>query len=74
MIAMRALGDPDAFPSSDMGVRKGAGLVGLPTSPAELAGHRSDGGHGAPTPCQYLWAATDHPIQQWPPKGTPCTA
>ena len=74
MIAMRALGDPDAFPSSDMGVRKGAGLVGLPTSPTELAGHAQRWRPWRSYAVQYLWAATDHPIQQWPPKGTPCTA
>ncbi len=30
MIAMRALGDPDAFPETDLGVRRGAQSLGLP--------------------------------------------
>src|ERR1700722_12970957 len=36
MIAMRALGDPDAFPASDLGVRLAAAATGLPGSPAAL--------------------------------------
>ena len=30
LIAMRALGDPDAFPASDLGVRRGAEPLGIP--------------------------------------------
>jgi len=36
-VAMRALGDPDAFLLSDLGLRRGAALVGLPSPPAALA-------------------------------------
>ncbi|OAA25767.1 DNA-3-methyladenine glycosylase II [Frankia sp. EI5c] len=35
-IAMRALGDPDAFAPGDLGVRRGAERLGLPTTPAAL--------------------------------------
>jgi AraC family transcriptional regulator of adaptative response / DNA-3-methyladenine glycosylase II len=31
-VAMRALGDPDAFPASDLGVRQGLARLGLDTS------------------------------------------
>jgi AraC family transcriptional regulator of adaptative response / DNA-3-methyladenine glycosylase II len=36
MIAMRVLRDPDAFPEGDLGVRRGAEALGLPTAPAGL--------------------------------------
>jgi AraC family transcriptional regulator, regulatory protein of adaptative response / DNA-3-methyladenine glycosylase II len=35
-IALRALGDPDAFPATDLGVRQGAARLGLPDTPAAL--------------------------------------
>ena len=37
--AMRALGDPDAFLPTDIGLRRGARAAGLPTEPAALAAH-----------------------------------
>jgi AraC family transcriptional regulator of adaptative response / DNA-3-methyladenine glycosylase II len=36
MVALRALRDPDAFPGADLGIVKGARLLGLPSSPAGL--------------------------------------
>jgi AraC family transcriptional regulator of adaptative response / DNA-3-methyladenine glycosylase II len=38
-IALRALGDPDVFLSGDLGVRRGAGLLGLPEEPEALERH-----------------------------------
>jgi AraC family transcriptional regulator of adaptative response / DNA-3-methyladenine glycosylase II len=38
-VAMRALGDPDVFLPSDLGVRRGAALAGLSDKPNELAKH-----------------------------------
>ena len=35
-IAMRALGDPDAFLPTDLGVRAAAATLGLPATPAAL--------------------------------------
>jgi AraC family transcriptional regulator of adaptative response / DNA-3-methyladenine glycosylase II len=35
-IALRGLGDPDAFPASDLVLRRSAGAPGLPLSPAAL--------------------------------------
>jgi len=69
MIAMRALGDPDAFPATDMGVRKGAASLGLPESPAGLVDHAQRWRPWRAYATQYLWGALDHPINQWPPKG-----
>jgi AraC family transcriptional regulator of adaptative response / DNA-3-methyladenine glycosylase II len=37
--ALRALGDPDAFLPTDLGVRRGAKALGLPDSPKALAAH-----------------------------------
>jgi AraC family transcriptional regulator of adaptative response / DNA-3-methyladenine glycosylase II len=37
-VALRALGDPDAFLPTDLGVQRGAAALGLPATPAELAG------------------------------------
>jgi AraC family transcriptional regulator, regulatory protein of adaptative response / DNA-3-methyladenine glycosylase II len=36
-VALRALGDPDAFLPTDLGVRRGAAALGLPTDPRKLA-------------------------------------
>lgn len=36
-ISMRALGDPDAFPIGDVGLRRAAERLGLPSTPRELA-------------------------------------
>jgi len=38
-IALRALGDPDVFLSTDLGVRRGAAALGLPDDPKKLAVH-----------------------------------
>ncbi|MFB9235237.1 AlkA N-terminal domain-containing protein [Plantactinospora siamensis] len=38
-LAMRAVGDPDVFLPTDLGVRRGALALGLPGDPAELARH-----------------------------------
>jgi AraC family transcriptional regulator of adaptative response / DNA-3-methyladenine glycosylase II len=35
-VSMRALGDPDAFPAGDLGVRMGFEALGLPSSPAAV--------------------------------------
>lgn len=35
-IALRALGDPDVFLATDLGVRRGAELLGLPSDPKTL--------------------------------------
>jgi AraC family transcriptional regulator of adaptative response / DNA-3-methyladenine glycosylase II len=38
-VALRALGDPDAFLPTDLGVRRGAAALGLPSDPRRLAEH-----------------------------------
>jgi AraC family transcriptional regulator, regulatory protein of adaptative response / DNA-3-methyladenine glycosylase II len=65
-IAMRGLGDPDAFVPGDLGVRAAAGQLGLPVTPAALtrraAGWRPWRGYAV----QYLWASGDHAINRMP--------
>jgi AraC family transcriptional regulator of adaptative response / DNA-3-methyladenine glycosylase II len=38
-VAMRALGEPDVFLPTDLGVRRGARALGLPDDPKALAAH-----------------------------------
>lgn len=69
LIAMRGLGDPDAFPASDLGVRTGARIIGLPSGAAVLATRAQSWRPWRSYATQYLWgAASSHPINQWPPK------
>jgi AraC family transcriptional regulator of adaptative response / DNA-3-methyladenine glycosylase II len=66
MIAMRALGDPDAFPATDLGVRQAAESLGLPHAQAGLI-HRSRA--WAPWrsyAVQYLWATGSHAVNRIP--------
>jgi AraC family transcriptional regulator of adaptative response / DNA-3-methyladenine glycosylase II len=69
MIALRGLADPDALPLGDLGVRRGADILGLPASPRSLAEHATTWRPWRSYATQYLWAADDHPINHWPPKG-----
>ena len=67
MIAMRALGDPDAFPATDLGVVRGAVALSLPS------GRHLDRRAEAWRPwrsyaVQHLWGATPHSTNEWPPK------
>jgi len=68
VIAMRALGDPDAFPAADLGVRRAAGSLGLPASPARLQMHSQVWRPWRAYAVQYLWSASAHPINHWPPR------
>jgi AraC family transcriptional regulator, regulatory protein of adaptative response / DNA-3-methyladenine glycosylase II len=65
-IAMRGLGDPDAFIPGDLGVRAGARQLGLPATPAALT-HRAAGWRPwRAYAVQYLWATGDHAINRMP--------
>jgi AraC family transcriptional regulator of adaptative response / DNA-3-methyladenine glycosylase II len=67
-IAMRALGDPDAFPATDMGVRRAAAHLGLGDSPAALLTHAERWRPWRSYSVQYLWSTQDHPINDWKPE------
>ena len=65
-IAMRALGDPDAFTASDLGVRGAAVALGLPGSPAALIERAATWRPWRAYAVQYLWATGDHAINRLP--------
>ena len=66
LIAMRALGDPDAFPATDLGVRRGAEAIGLPSTPGALTVRARAWQPWRSYAVQYLWSATQHDINRWP--------
>ena len=70
IIAMRALGDPDAFPVGDLGVRKAAAQAGLPDRARELLIRAEAWRPWRAYATQYLWSSLDHPINRWPQPGT----
>lgn len=63
---MRALGDPDAFPATDLGVRLAAGKLGLPTTPAALVRRAAAWRPWRAYAVQHLWATGDHPVNVLP--------
>jgi AraC family transcriptional regulator of adaptative response / DNA-3-methyladenine glycosylase II len=65
-VAMRALGDPDAFVATDLGVRRAAAGLGLPAQPAALTARAAVWRPWRAYAVQYLWATGDHPINQLP--------
>jgi AraC family transcriptional regulator of adaptative response / DNA-3-methyladenine glycosylase II len=65
-IAMRALGDPDAFVPTDLGIRLAAREVGLPVTPAALTRRAAAWRPWRSYAVQYLWATGSHPINQLP--------
>jgi len=68
MIAMRALGDPDAFPATDLGVVMAARQLNLPSVPKLLIGRSSRWRPWRSYATQHFWTALDHSVNQWPPK------
>lgn len=66
-IAMRALGDPDAFVPTDLGIRLAARQLGLPGTPAALIRHAVAWRPWRAYAVQYLWATGEHPINRLPP-------
>ncbi|WP_067486624.1 AlkA N-terminal domain-containing protein [Actinomadura hibisca] len=65
-IAMRALGDPDAFVPTDLGVRHAARALGLPATPAALTRRAAAWRPWRAYAVQYLWATGDHAINHLP--------
>ncbi|ATW51506.1 AlkA N-terminal domain-containing protein [Streptomyces peucetius] len=66
VIAMRALGDPDAFLPTDLGMRRAAAELGLPATPAALTARAAAWRPWRAYAVQYLWASDDHPINHLP--------
>jgi AraC family transcriptional regulator of adaptative response / DNA-3-methyladenine glycosylase II len=68
VIAMRGLGDPDAFPVSDLGVRLAAKTIGLPDDTRALGQRSLRWRPWRSYATQHLWTALDHAVNEWPPK------
>ncbi|MGC4945557.1 AlkA N-terminal domain-containing protein [Streptomyces sp. DT224] len=66
VIAMRALGDPDAFLPTDLGIRRSAQHLGLPSTPAALTARAAGWRPWRAYAVQYLWTVDDHPINHLP--------
>ncbi|MBC7273513.1 MAG: DNA-3-methyladenine glycosylase 2 family protein [Streptomyces sp.] len=66
VIAMRALGDPDAFLPTDLGIRRAARELGLPSTPAALTARAASWRPWRAYAVQYLWATDNHPINFLP--------
>ncbi len=69
IIAMRGLGDPDAFVPGDLGVRLAVRELGLPHGPAALTRHAAGWRPWRAYAVQYLWATGDHAINRLPTEG-----
>ncbi|MFD0559388.1 AlkA N-terminal domain-containing protein [Stackebrandtia endophytica] len=65
-VAMRALGDPDAFLASDLGVKVAAEVLDLPSSPGSLSRRAAMWRPWRAYAVQYLWATGDHAINRLP--------
>src|SRR5215211_256875 len=68
VIAMRGLGDPDAFPATDLGVRLAAKQLGLPKDSRALTERSSRWRPWRSYAIQHLWTALDHSVNAWPPR------
>ncbi|MEW2304307.1 AlkA N-terminal domain-containing protein [Streptomyces sp. NPDC006655] len=66
VVAMRALGDPDAFLPTDLGIRRAAQELGLPGTPAALTARAAAWRPWRAYAVQYLWATDSHPINFLP--------
>jgi AraC family transcriptional regulator of adaptative response / DNA-3-methyladenine glycosylase II len=68
VIAMRGLGDPDAFPASDLGLKLAVQQLGLPTGQQTLTEHSARWRPWRSYAVQHLWTTLEHPVNQWPPQ------
>jgi AraC family transcriptional regulator of adaptative response / DNA-3-methyladenine glycosylase II len=65
-VAMRALGDRDAFLAGDLGVRLAAQRLGLPASPGALTRRAERWRPWRAYAVQHLWATGEHPVNRMP--------
>ena len=68
IIAMRGLGDPDAFPATDLGVRLATSRLGIPNGIRELTERSQRWRPWRAYAVQHLWTTLEHPVNQWPGK------
>jgi AraC family transcriptional regulator of adaptative response / DNA-3-methyladenine glycosylase II len=60
-IMMRALGDPDTFLSTDLGVRKAGAQLGLGTDPKTIAAHATAWSPWRTYATHHLWSTLTAP-------------
>jgi AraC family transcriptional regulator of adaptative response / DNA-3-methyladenine glycosylase II len=65
-IAMRAMGDPDAFIATDLGVRLAAEALDLPAKSADLIRRSTRWSPWRAYAVQHLWATGEHAINRMP--------
>ena len=65
---MRGLGDPDAFPVTDLGVLAAAKAARSAGRPRALTEHSARWRPWRAYATQHLWTALDHDVNNWPPK------
>jgi AraC family transcriptional regulator of adaptative response / DNA-3-methyladenine glycosylase II len=70
LLALRAVGDRDAFPASDLGVRTAAAALGLPSRPAALAAHAQRWRPERSAATVLLWRQLDHAVNRPPSQRT----
>lgn len=70
VIAMRGLGDPDAFPATDLGLLAAAKQLGIAADAKSLLDTSTRWRPWRSYATQHLWTALDHPVNQWPAKET----
>jgi 3-methyladenine DNA glycosylase/8-oxoguanine DNA glycosylase len=65
-VAMRALGDPDAFLPADLGIRAAARALSLPERDRDLVARAEVWRPYRAYATQYLWSALDHAVNTMP--------
>ena len=65
-VAMRGLGDPDAFLPTDLGVAVAAERLGLPATPGALRARSWAWSPWRAYATQHLWGVLDHPVNALP--------
>ena len=65
-IAMRSLGDPDAFLAADLGIKLAAERLGMPGTPRALTDRSHLWRPWRSYAVQYLWATGEHAINHMP--------
>ncbi|MEC3982430.1 DNA-3-methyladenine glycosylase family protein, partial [Amycolatopsis sp. H20-H5] len=68
-IAMRSLGDPDAFLPTDLGIKAAAQTLGVEGGPVALTARAQAWRPWRAYAVQHLWATGDHPINRLPAAG-----
>jgi AraC family transcriptional regulator of adaptative response / DNA-3-methyladenine glycosylase II len=71
-VAMRALGHPDAFPATDLGVAQAGRSLGLAT-PGAITARSRRWRPWRSYATQVLWGLLDHPMNRLPADGEPQT-